>query len=567
MWDTTEEFAFFEIFFLSFRLFLGIIGSFTLIVGGIGVSNIMNVVVEERTREVGIKMALGARAKAILRQFLMETMLITGVGGAIGFAISLAVCWVFPKFGVTQYVGDPNVSFAVAAVTAAILGPDRPDRRLLPGEGSLAPRSRGGDEAMSRHDLKLVVQLFFRSARLQKKRATLTIASLAWGTVTILLLLAFGEGLKRQMQSNEQAMGSNLAILWPGETSKPYKGLAEGRPIRPRLDDVDYVRARMPDLDAAWGEVTSWRTALTYGRKTVNCQVVGTQPRVRRPAQAIPEARRTLHRPERPRRETARRSSSATSSPSSSSARKTRSARRSRSTTRRSRSSASCSASGSPPPTAARTRSTASSRRRPSRRSSGATALNVLVIRVKQPEEMDDALVRLNQVLGPRLGYDPEDTRVFGVWNTVEGQKMGAKILLGLELFFGIIGALTLIIGGVGVANIMYAVVKERTKEIGVKMAMGARRRWITGPFILEGLVYTLVGGLFGALISIVIVTLLGLIPSEGNDVLEFLGKPTLSWPIGAATVAILGTAGLLAGYFPARRAASIDPAATLRYE
>ncbi|HTO75390.1 MAG TPA: ABC transporter permease [Thermoanaerobaculia bacterium] len=122
VWDTTEEFAFFEIFFLSFRLFLGIIGSFTLIVGGIGVSNIMNVVVEERTREVGIKMALGARAKAVLRQFLIETMLITSVGGAIGFAISLAVCWVFPKFGVTEYVGDPNVSFAVAAVTAAILG-------------------------------------------------------------------------------------------------------------------------------------------------------------------------------------------------------------------------------------------------------------------------------------------------------------------------------------------------------------------------------------------------------------------------------------------------------------
>jgi putative ABC transport system permease protein len=122
VWDTTEEFAFFEIFFLSFRLFLGIIGSFTLIVGGIGVSNIMNVVVEERTHEVGIKMALGARAKAILRQFLMETMLITSVGGAIGFAISLAVCWVFPKFGVTQYVGDPSVSLAVASVTAAILG-------------------------------------------------------------------------------------------------------------------------------------------------------------------------------------------------------------------------------------------------------------------------------------------------------------------------------------------------------------------------------------------------------------------------------------------------------------
>jgi putative ABC transport system permease protein len=122
VWDTTEEFAFFAIFFLSFRLFLGIIGSFTLIVGGIGVSNIMNVVVEERTREVGIKMALGARAKWVLRQFLLETLLITGVGGAIGFAFSFAICAIFPKFGVTDYVGNPDISFGVAAITAAILG-------------------------------------------------------------------------------------------------------------------------------------------------------------------------------------------------------------------------------------------------------------------------------------------------------------------------------------------------------------------------------------------------------------------------------------------------------------
>jgi len=136
-----------------------------------------------------------------------------------------------------------------------------------------------------------------------------------------------------------------------------------------------------------------------------------------------------------------------------------------------------------------------------------------------------------------------------------------------MEMFFGIIGALTLIIGCVGVANIMYAVVKERTREIGVKMALGARRGWITGPFVLEGLLYTLLGGLAGAVIAILIVTVLGLLPQEDMKVLEFLGKPTLSWPIGAATVAILGTAGLLAGYFPARRAASIDPAATLRYE
>ena len=117
---------------------------------------------------------------------------------------------------------------------------------------------------MNRQNLSVILHLFLASARLQKKRATLTIASLAWGTVTILLLLAFGEGLKRQMMSNEQAMGNNLAIMWPGETSKPYKGIPEGRSIRPKLEDIDYARERLPELDAIWGELTSWRTALTY---------------------------------------------------------------------------------------------------------------------------------------------------------------------------------------------------------------------------------------------------------------------------------------------------------------
>ena len=82
----------------------------------------MNVVVEERTKEIGIKMALGARDRWLLRQLLLETLLITAMGGALGFAISFTVCLVFPKFGVTEFVGDPDLSLSVAALTAAILG-------------------------------------------------------------------------------------------------------------------------------------------------------------------------------------------------------------------------------------------------------------------------------------------------------------------------------------------------------------------------------------------------------------------------------------------------------------
>jgi putative ABC transport system permease protein len=113
----------------------------------------------------------------------------------------------------------------------------------------------------------------------------------------------------------------------------------------------------------------------------------------------------------------------------------------------------------------------------------------------------------------------------------------------------------------------MYAVVKERTREIGVKMALGAKAGWITGPFVLEGLSYTLVGGAAGMLIATLLILAMGFIPTDGNQVMEFLGTPKLSLPIGVATASILGVIGLLAGYFPARRAAAIDPASTLRYE
>jgi putative ABC transport system permease protein len=417
-----------------------------------------------------------------------------------------------------------------------------------------------------KRDFSVVLHLFLASARLQKKRATLTIASLAWGTVTILLLLAFGEGLKRQMMSNDQAMGNNLAIMWPGETSKPYKGLPEGRPIRPKLEDIDYARERLPELDAIWGELTSWRTALTYGRKTVNGRVIGTRFDYGDARKHFPKARGRFINPldeEEKRRvvflgDEMAKDIFGPEDPLGKSVLINNSPFTVIGIMQRKRQSSTY---GGPDAThAVIPQSTFKA-------VIGSDRVNVVVFRVRKADDMPAALQHFNEVLGPRLGYDPEDPRVWGLWDTVKGQKMQEKILLGLEIFFGVIGALTLIIGGVGVANIMYAVVKERTKEIGVKMALGARRSWITGPFILEGLVYTLVGGLFGALIAILLVTAVSFLPIEGNDVLEFMGRPTLSWPIGLATIAILGACGLLAGYFPARRAASIDPASTLRYE
>jgi putative ABC transport system permease protein len=122
IWDTSEQAQFFDTFMLAFKTFLGIVGVLTLVVGGIGVSNIMNVVVEERTREIGIKMALGAKPRSVLRQFMLETLIITGVGGLMGLAIAIAICSAVPALGFTDVIGVPTVSPPVAGATALLLG-------------------------------------------------------------------------------------------------------------------------------------------------------------------------------------------------------------------------------------------------------------------------------------------------------------------------------------------------------------------------------------------------------------------------------------------------------------
>jgi putative ABC transport system permease protein len=112
----------------------------------------------------------------------------------------------------------------------------------------------------------------------------------------------------------------------------------------------------------------------------------------------------------------------------------------------------------------------------------------------------------------------------------------------------------------------MYAVVKERTREIGVKMAMGAKVRQVMAPFLMEALMMTVMGGLLGTAVALGLMSVIAALPLKG-EAFDFLGRPTFSPAIAVATSAVLGTIGTLAGYFPARRAASVDPAISLRYE
>jgi putative ABC transport system permease protein len=192
--------------------------------------------------------------------------------------------------------------------------------------------------------------------------------------------------------------------------------------------------------------------------------------------------------------------------------------------------------------------------------------LGTMVYKPASAEVADQAKWQIYRVLGGKYRFDPEDERALSIWDTRENQRITGNIALGIQMFLGIIGGLTLFVGGMGVANIMYAVVKERTREIGVKMALGAKVRQVMSPFVLEALVMTIIGGVLGTAVSLTLMFVISILPLKG-DAFDFLGRPTFSPAIAAATSLILGLVGGLAGYFPARRAAGVNPAESLRYE
>jgi putative ABC transport system permease protein len=164
--------------------------------------------------------------------------------------------------------------------------------------------------------------------------------------------------------------------------------------------------------------------------------------------------------------------------------------------------------------------------------------------------------------LAPAHGFDPRDPEALSMWNTAIQAVMFAKMIAGMHNFFVAVSLITLALGGIGVMNIMIVAVKERTREIGVRKAVGATSRTVQWQFFSEGLALTFVSGVLGYLVGAGLCALVSLAPMPAR----FAGL-VITWQSTLFAVVVLSIIGIAASVYPARRAASLAPIEALRYE
>ena len=177
--------------------------------------------------------------------------------------------------------------------------------------------------------------------------------------------------------------------------------------------------------------------------------------------------------------------------------------------------------------------------------------------------ETHPACVRqIRRTLGRLHDFDPRDEEAASIWDTVKNAQANRMIFVGMEVFMGAVGVATIFLGGLGVMNVMLVSVRERTREIGVRKALGATRESILKQFFLETVIVVFISGGVGLVISYGLCGLVNLLPA-----VPYFDGLDASWKLAALTISLLGLIAVLSALYPANRAASVDPIEALRFE
>ena len=354
-----------------------------------------------------------------------------------------------------------------------------------------------------------------------KLRSVLTMFGIVWGITSVILLVGLGIGFNIQQHEQLQTIGVDIAILFGGKTGMPSGGYAAGRDVRMTIDDVNAIKREAslvknvsPELRRTVSEVSPWNAA---ARAVRGVWPEYQQFRSLMMVQGFPYIVIGVL-------EKKKQNGSYGSGPDN---------------------------------TQLFVPYSAMARDFPPAERPGVFPgwVNNIVVQPRSPDVHEQALAQVTRILAERHHFDPADKDAMWVWDTLEGAKFTERIFSVMTLFFAVVALLTLALGGIGVMNIMLVAVTERTREIGVRKALGATAVDIRRQFLAESAIITLVSGTAGLTLGVGICLLLRLLPRP-----DFLPLPAISPLAILASLFTLGLITVSAGTYPALRAASLTP-------